>query len=139
MFGLKIFKLDIDHEFDFFGNNNISLVLAPHLASGLSENTNESEKESKPEEGDQWTPVTHKREQSLPSMPRQTIKTHNPAYRTSNVAVFAPVGADRADIENAAQRNDFFDAFLKRMITATMEIGSATYLMSQLFGIVVWH
>ena len=40
-----------------------------------------------------------------------------------------------ADIENAAQRNDFFDTFLKRMITATMEIGSATHLMSQLFGI----
>ena len=106
-------------------DNNISLDLAPHLASGVLENTNESEKESDdseaeegsrgcPEtpEGDEWTPVTHKRQSlrrlSLPSMQSHTIKTQNSLYRTSNVPVFAPVGADRADIANAVHRGDFF-------------------------------
>ena len=45
---------------------------------------------------------------------RHTIKTQNPANRTSNVAVFAPVGADRADIANAVHRGDLFMK-LKRM------------------------
>ena len=87
-------------------DNNNSLDLAPHLESGVLEKTNESEKESDdseaeegsrgcPEtpEGEEWTPVTHKRHS-----PRRLSLP-----RTS-----------RADIANAVHRGDLFMK-LKRM------------------------
>ena len=65
---------------------------------------------------------------------QHAMKTQNPAYRTSNVAVFAPVGADRADIANAVHRGDFFMKLksIRELFETITEIGSATHLMSQL-------
>ena len=100
--------------------NNSSLDLGPYLVRGLVGDSNESEKESDDSEseegssgsqddpeGDQWTPVTHKmrspKRPSTPTMQKYIIRTHNPFYRTANVAVFAPDDTVYADIANAVE------------------------------------
>ena len=103
--------------------NDSSLDLGPYLVRGLVGDSNESEKESDDSEseegsggsqddpeGDQWTPVTYKRQSpkrpSTPTMKKHIIRTRHPFYRTANVAVFAPDDTVFADIANAVENGN---------------------------------